>query len=159
MKKVLVLFVVLSLIFGFVGCTGNTPGGIETDEEGNVTGTIKIWGGSAPFHENYALGSVAGDNYDPDCYTSNELIKRIKEKYPKLNVVIENKGSSTTLNTALRNAKISNNMPDIVVGEQFIKSQIELDYYVPLEIPEETYKAIPEYLWEQSKGADGKQYG
>lgn len=160
MKKTICALLTFALLLAcFVSCGKSVNPDISTDDEGNVVGTITVWGGSTPFHENYALGSVQGNNYDPDCDTSNGFIKKIKEKYPKLNVNIENKGFGTELNTALRNAKISNNMPDIVVGEQFIQSQIELNYFEPLEIPEATKKAIPDSLWSLSMGKDGKQYG
>lgn len=142
-----------------VSCKDHTGGGISVDSSGEVTGTITIWGGSVPFKEAFENGSKPGDNYDPDCESTLSLVNKINTKYPKLKVDVVNKGTSTELNTALRNAKISNQMPDIVVGEQFIKSQIELDYFVPLDIPADIKAQIPDYLWEQSRGNDGKQYG
>lgn len=159
MKKIICLILCLLLAFPLVACGGKRGGGITTDEDGNVTGSITIWGGSVPFMPNSELGAAQGSNYDPDCETTQTLLAMIKQKYPKLNVNIENKGSSTELNTALRNAKISNQMPDIVVGEQFIKSQIELGYFVELDVPSDIKSAIPEVFWKQSQGADGKQYG
>lgn len=155
------LLLVLTSLFSLAGCGGaKKRDRLTVDEQGNVEGTLTIWGGSAPFHDNYAVGSIPGNNYDPDCNATVRMLDMIKEKYPKVNIVIENKGGGTDLNTALRNAKQSNNMPDIVVGEQFIKPQIEeYDYYIPLEIPTATKNAIPDVLWAQSRGKDGKQYG
>lgn len=159
MKKIVCLILCVLMALTAVACGRKTNNGVTIDSDGNVTGSITIWGGSVPFMTNSELGAQQGANYDPDCDTTQKLLAMIKAKYPKLNVNIEQKGTSTELNTALRNAKISNQMPDIVVGEQFIKSQIELGYFVPLEVPTEIKSSIPEVFWQQSQGADGKQYG
>lgn len=159
MKKIICIILCLLMALSAAACGRKPDGGITTDGDGNVTGTITIWGGSTPFMKNSELGAQQGANYDPDCDTTEKMKAMIKAKYPKLTIDIDQKGTSTELNTALRNAKISNQMPDIVVGEQFIKSQIELGYFVPLEIPADIKSAIPEIFWSQSQGADGKQYG
>lgn len=153
-KRILNLILCFILLFTCVlpiayGCGGKDSGDNK----------LVIWSDAAPLHFNYEVGSQVGENYDPDCETSKFLIDMIQQKYPDLEISIESHGNSADLNTALRDAKVSNKMPDIVIGEQFIQSQIEKNYFIPLTIPKETKNAIPDFLWMQSQDENGTQYG
>ena len=91
--------------------------------------------------------------------TTEMVVKRFEESHPGWTVSIESQGWAEELHTNLRDAYIINKMPDIVVGEAFIQSQIEMDYYAPInDIPAEYLSQVPDFLWAQSR-KDGKQYG
>lgn len=144
MKKTLCLIIVALLTFCFASCTGNNDRSYGDE--------LIIWTVDGPLISGYEGKNTL------DARTTKFIIDKFHESYPDVKITLADRGKDTDLQSALQTAYITNDMPDIVVGESFIKSQINLGYFSEIELKDDIKNNIrPELLalsqWE------GKQYG
>ena len=145
-KRIFALLMALCCSFLFFAC-----GDSEEEQTGDVM--LRIWTVGGPLHY------MHNDPNDKDSNTTNYILETFQELYPNVNIILENGGWAADLNKSLRDAYIANKMPDIVCGELFIKSQIELNYYEALTIPEEIKSNIDQVFWDQVSDEEGNIYG
>lgn len=145
MKKI-ISALLLSVLFltGLAACGGG--------EEEHYENELIIWSVEGPLMPGYE------GRTDKDSETTRFILEKFAEVYPDVKVTLVNRGKDTDLHSALQQAFITNDMPDIVVGESFIKSEIELGYFQEIELPDDIKNNVrPELL--NMSAMDGKQYG
>lgn len=153
-KKIAAMVVaVLSCFAFFAGCV---------DEEDDFMGgdivdkaDLLVW----------TVDPLVGDykkvlNLDPTNVNA-KMTKDIISKFEKDNdikVVLKNKGWGVDLNKELTLAIGGNTMPDITVGEQFVKSYVVNNHFAPLDFDETLKNDILPQLTGLGTGTDGKLY-
>lgn len=146
MRKIIcALMLCVLLLTGMAACgEPGTPGEYENE--------LIIWSVEGPLMPGYE------GRTDKDSQTTRYILDKFAEVYPDVKVTLVNRGKDTDLHSALQQAFITNDMPDIVVGESFIKSEIELGYFQEIELPEDIRNNVrPELL--NMSALNGKQYG
>ena len=115
----------------------------EEFEEEQYTGAdneLLVWSVD-PLVGNYQT-VLATNPTDPDALLTKSVIEgfqqaTVSEEYPQgIRVVIQNHGWGTDLSQALDTAIGSDTMPDITVGEQFVKTYINNNHFLPIEMDE-----------------------
>lgn len=154
MKKFLALLFAVVCLVSMCACGAHGPDdGNNGDAE---SGSLTIWTTGGPLRDTYE--ELAQDGH-ADGLTTKFIMDSFHEKYPDTKITLIEMGWGVDLNKALRDAFIVNKMPDIVCGEQFIKTQIKQNYFQKLEVPEETKNAISSTFWDCVSDEEGNIYG
>jgi ABC-type glycerol-3-phosphate transport system substrate-binding protein len=141
-KKIASVLLALTLVLGtafFTACGGSggaddggAPGG-----EAPGKATINVWV-VAPVLYNYNNVLKLNPN-DKQALLTKWIIERFKELHPETTVNLQNKGWGDNLNRELAtglNLKGAS-APDIVVGEQYLRTFIDSDSFIPLDLDTE----------------------
>ena len=132
-----------STAIAIVMCVGlfsacSIPDEFEDEQYTGADNELLVWSVD-PLVGNYQTVLATNPN-DPDALLTKSVVEgfqaaTVSTEYPQgVRVVIQNHGWGTDLSQALDTAIGSGTMPDITVGEQFVKTYINNNHFLPIEL-------------------------
>lgn len=141
--KLLTLALVFLMSFGALFGCGRTPGNGPVSSGNGIGGSIRVWT-VAPLLASYKTQL----KYYPDdkqALFTKRVIEGFQNKYADKNVEVQliNSSWGVDLNKDLAMGIAGNTLPDIVCGEQFVRTYVVNNHFAKLEF-EEDFEILPQ---------------
>lgn len=147
MKKLLVICLMCAFllnVFLLSGCQDdNDNGDVESDEVQKMT--LSVWV-AYPFQANYKAVLSTEPNH-PEAKLTKKIVDYFETKNKTYKLKMENKGWSDELNQNIVMALQAGTLPDIICGEIYMPSYIDLDILQPIELGELKDKIVPSAIY------------
>ncbi|MDR1092936.1 MAG: extracellular solute-binding protein [Clostridiales bacterium] len=153
-KWTVALAALVFLLAAAAGC-----GGVDDflDGEPDVTDEDLLVWSVDPLVGNYSQ-RLKLDPADPRALMTKDVVQNFQNAHG-VNVVIRNVGWGIELQKQLRNAIATNTMPDITVGEQFVRLMVENSQFEPLDLGDSILNNLSPRVKEVGTSSkDGKLY-